>query len=1378
MVAIGRGGMPEPPPETVRERELYRYYRPPYPPQDSLADDLKSVLPLAPCFQPGHVPQSSSDTGLSALAQLVALRLNACRALISVIDRTHQYILAEATQTTPFGPSAMDNGQDKLWFGCTRLPRSQGLCEMALEIVASSEDRSSPRLPPLVVSNPSQDETLKDRPFSTCNPSFRFYAAVPISTRSGFNIGAICVMGDKPRDGLNDAETRVLGDMALTVMAHLEMVRVQEGYTRNAKMVKGLGLFMEKEWTVYEWWLRTGTNREWPRQSTKESVEGQLGGGEIGPQLDLDLLLGPKEDAPSSETTKPKATAQFEIANAQAKPSAELLPSLTMRGEGSELSAASCPRQQRSVTTVPTGGRDVLSVPRGGEGRQQAISSWNSRSSTSAADFQGIMVSNNPKEVFSRASNIIRECIEVDGVLFLDASIGILGGFTGGPYDGLGRLEVARKQSYESIAPSDRSDSWGAPRGDGEAGKVLLEAAGARDHASQQREEASAEKAKEMGKACEVLGFSIEGVSSLKGGSTSRNPSTVTEVFLQELLHSYPRGHVFSIDEGGSVLPSGDETRHSTADISKAEAKTPEKEESKTRKANQAAKQAEEAKTLLPMLPGARSVAIFPLWDSHRERWFAGGFAWTTKSTRVLTHVEDLRYLAAFGNSIMAEVARLDALVADRAKTDFISSISHELRTPLHGILASVEFIQDTALDLFQHSMIDTVERCGRTLLDTIQHVLVFAKINHLTGVKRGNGKRSGQGSRSEATSLNANIDLSAIIEDVVDAMYAGHEFQGSTSFRMSNKAGGFPSDSLWRNGGGRVNEVESEKKDRVTIILDIDWRPNWVFNTRSGELRGVLMNLFGNALKYTDAGWVKVSLRSKDIKPEKSQLRQSIITITVSDSGRGISPEFLRGRLFTPFSQENSLNAGTGLGLSIALQIVRSLGGTIDVQSEQGVGTEVKVSLVLEEVSVLSQSPGHYDYPIMSVRKKTSGRTLCLVGFNISPDTPVSPMESRNAQPEPLLSLQASIEGMATRWFGMKVATSPSQDSSPPDIYIADEKPSIFGGAPMIVLCSYSSLYASYVQGKERASERKRGGVIHFISKPCGPRKLAKALDFCLSGTPNLAADHGSPPSAFEGLTEGLTSETLFNTSLDPMSLLVEPASRSLVEVGLGVRSGPQDRPEGPLPESITPSQASERYFTLGSTGIVGERLNAPQPSSSEPVAVKQLSAGIAIPTTPVSVTSQAPGPVMDVDKRTRQRPTLLLVEDNHINLRLLVAFAQKNRFDYETAENGLMALQMVQNAAHPFDVVFMDISMPVMDGIESAREIRKFERERDQKHAIIVAITGVASASIQQEAFSSGLNIFLTKPVSFRELRTFLDDWTPGMEPRVSWRAASVGS
>ena len=74
----------------------------------------------------------------------------------------------------------------------------------------------------------------------------------------------------------------------------------------------------------------------------------------------------------------------------------------------------------------------------------------------------------------------------------------------------------------------------------------------------------------------------------------------------------------------------------------------------------------------------------------------------------------------------------------------------------------------------------------------------------------------------------------------------------------------------------------------------------------------------------------------------------------------------------------------------------------------------------------------------------------------------------------------------------------------------------------------------------------------------------------------------------------------------------------------------------------------------------------------------------------------------------------------------------------------------------------------MPVMNGIESTREIRKLERDRGQKPAMIIALTGLASANIRQEAFSNGINLFLTKPVHFNELRKILNDWAPDMEPQ----------
>jgi signal transduction histidine kinase len=129
---------------------------------------------------------------------------------------------------------------------------------------------------------------------------------------------------------------------------------------------------------------------------------------------------------------------------------------------------------------------------------------------------------------------------------------------------------------------------------------------------------------------------------------------------------------------------------------------------------------------------------------------------------------------------------------------------------------------------------------------------------------------------------LSVDVDVSVITEDVIDAVYAGHEFQGNSSLGVADEASGFPSEGLRRSGANDGDTIPDQppdqpamKKERLAIIMDIGWRPNWTFNTQSGALRRVLMNLFGNALKYTDAGWVKISLQSKDIKPTKSQTQK-----------------------------------------------------------------------------------------------------------------------------------------------------------------------------------------------------------------------------------------------------------------------------------------------------------------------------------------------------------------------------------------------------------------------------------------------------------------------------------------------------------------------
>ncbi|PGH06240.1 hypothetical protein AJ80_08209 [Polytolypa hystricis UAMH7299] len=916
-------------------------------------------------FAPNRGARFGSDITLPAFAQLASLRLNTTRALISLIDGTNQYILAEATQHFSLLSHSSRDGEDELWFGYAVLPRSQGLCGIALDTLHAQEDRVRPepwKPSPLIINDVTQDPGFKDQPFVTSHSSLRFYAAIPITTKSGFNIGTLSVMDERPRAGLGDAEIDFLGDITVAIMAHLRTTRAKAGYRRSKKMIKGLGDFMGGRRSLDNWWLELGNNK-------------------------------PADAASASKSHSERSN-------------------ITMEPEAVGLSTS----PEATLPRVPA------TSPMSGNGDDQQPANLRRTSRTSTSDLQDSLLSYNLKQMFSHAS------------------IGTFGGDREESHKVLGQEQSMAERSRESIIPSGEEERLQASMGNAKSSE-----ASPAGSLGQLSEKTSLERLGGEEKTCGVLGFCTGEEYSLAGDGASE-VVPLTEAFLRKLLHRYPHGHVFNTGERDRVISSMKDPRRTVGDETKVKSGSSKK---RTRNRKRTAEDAE-AKTLLRMLPEACSIAFVPLWDSHRERWFAGCFVWTVQQTTpALIRAEELNFIAVFGNSVMTEVARLDAVAAHRAKSDFISSINHELRSPLHGILASVEFLQDTAVDLFQRNMIDTIERCGRTLLDTIKHVLDFAKINRFQRPK-GNNNTDDSGPshglvRSGMPGLCVDMDIGLITEDVIDSVFVGHEFQGNSSLVVTDEVSGFPPEGLRRSGvtgsdGYTIPDQSGRKKERLDVIMDIGWRPDWAFSIQSGALRRVLMNLFGNALKYTDTGWVKVSLQSKDTGPTPSQ--QSIITISISDSGRGIAEEYLQGQLFTPFTQENPLNPGTGLGLSIVLQIVHSLGGKIDITSKQGAGTEVVVSLTLNQAPSGDRLPldAKSENLIRRVRKVTNGLVLGLVGFEAHPEIPGRHAGDLKAEVEPSVSLQASFEAMATHWFDMKVAAPQSWKASPPDIYIANE--------------------------------------------------------------------------------------------------------------------------------------------------------------------------------------------------------------------------------------------------------------------------------------------------------------------------------------------------
>jgi hypothetical protein len=341
----------------------------------------------------------------------------------------------------------------------------------------------------MIINDLTQDDKFKDRPFVTSRPSLRFYAAMPICTKAGFNIGSLCVLDDKPRDGLSDVEIGFLGDMVITIMSHLEIGRVKDEHRRSEKMVKGLGLFVEGGSTLREWWLEVRNDKAWLQQGSKDGAETKSNENSR-PQQDLDPKSRSKDHISTTETTRPEVAGQSESldnasrlpqpkpaedtpARAQAEPAVEPRPLSATQRDCDEISTTpnlgnqktiSFPTPASSTSATPAREQDASPIRSTGDDQRSANSTPNVRTST--ADLQETMLSENLKEMFSRASNIIRECIEVDGTIFLDASIGTFGGHTGESYDRLGRSELVGGRSQESIISSSEEEHGRAPASD------------------------------------------------------------------------------------------------------------------------------------------------------------------------------------------------------------------------------------------------------------------------------------------------------------------------------------------------------------------------------------------------------------------------------------------------------------------------------------------------------------------------------------------------------------------------------------------------------------------------------------------------------------------------------------------------------------------------------------------------------------------------------------------------------------------------------------------------------------------------------------------------------------------------------------------------